>query len=118
MLKYLLLVFIISLCYSQIIQSAVCVFQPSTATTNYPNTAGYVQFDYDSNLNLTNITGFLTGFPPNTAHGFHVHIKGDMSAPDASSSGLHWNPLNNIHGGLYASGGGFNPNRRKPLLLT
>ena len=31
-------------------------------------------------------------------HGFHVHDKGDCSAPDASSAGGHWNPDGAPHG--------------------
>ena len=32
------------------------------------------------------------------AHGFHVHDKGDCSAPDASSAGGHFNPTGKAHG--------------------
>ena len=31
-------------------------------------------------------------------HGFHIHEKGDCSAPDASSAGGHFNPTNLHHG--------------------
>ena len=31
-------------------------------------------------------------------HGFHVHEKGDCSAPDAASAGGHFNPGNTPHG--------------------
>lgn len=31
-------------------------------------------------------------------HGWHVHEKGDCSAPDASSAGEHFNPENKKHG--------------------
>lgn len=31
-------------------------------------------------------------------HGFHVHEKGDCSAPDASSAGGHFNPTGSPHG--------------------
>ncbi|HEY8551165.1 MAG TPA: superoxide dismutase family protein [Vicinamibacterales bacterium] len=31
-------------------------------------------------------------------HGFHVHEKGDCSAPDASSAGGHFNPTSQQHG--------------------
>lgn len=39
----------------------------------------------------------LTGLTPGL-HGFHVHEKGDCSAPDASSAGGHFNPTNMPHG--------------------
>ncbi len=32
-------------------------------------------------------------------HGFHVHEKGDCSAPDGSSAGGHFNPTGAPHGG-------------------
>src|SRR5213079_384213 len=32
-------------------------------------------------------------------HGFHIHEKGDCSAPDAASAGLHFNPTQHKHGG-------------------
>src|ERR1700694_400110 len=32
-------------------------------------------------------------------HGFHIHEKGDCSAPDASSAGAHFNPTRQHHGG-------------------
>lgn len=32
-------------------------------------------------------------------HGFHLHEKGDCSAPDAASAGGHFNPTHQHHGG-------------------
>src|ERR1700682_1929949 len=32
-------------------------------------------------------------------HGFHIHEKGDCSAPDASSAGAHFNPTHKHHDG-------------------
>ncbi len=40
----------------------------------------------------------LAGLPPNSEHGFHVHDKGDCSAPDATSAGGHFNPGGTAHG--------------------
>jgi Cu-Zn family superoxide dismutase len=37
------------------------------------------------------------GLPPGM-HGFHVHEKGDCSAPDAMSAGGHFNPGSTPHG--------------------
>ena len=39
----------------------------------------------------------LSGLKPGE-HGFHVHEKGDCSAPDATSAGGHWNPGAQPHG--------------------
>jgi Cu-Zn family superoxide dismutase len=44
------------------------------------------------------LTGTLQGLTPNSEFGFHIHEKGDCSAPDASSAGGHFNPANSEHG--------------------
>jgi Cu-Zn family superoxide dismutase len=44
------------------------------------------------------LTGTLQGLAPNGEFGFHIHEKGDCSAPDASSAGGHFNPANAQHG--------------------
>jgi Cu-Zn family superoxide dismutase len=44
------------------------------------------------------ISGTIQGLQPNSEHGFHVHEKGDCSAPDASSAGGHFNPGAQAHG--------------------
>jgi Cu-Zn family superoxide dismutase len=31
-------------------------------------------------------------------HAVHLHENGDCSAPDATSAGPHWNPMNQAHG--------------------
>lgn len=40
----------------------------------------------------------VTGLEPGSEHGFHIHEKGDCSAPDASSAGGHFNPGGTAHG--------------------
>ena len=40
----------------------------------------------------------LSGLTPNREHGFHVHEKGNCSAPDASSAGGHFDPTSQPHG--------------------
>lgn len=44
------------------------------------------------------LTGAIQGLKPNSEFGFHIHEKGDCSAPDASSAGAHFNPTNAAHG--------------------
>lgn len=44
------------------------------------------------------IAGSIKGLTPNAEHGFHVHEKGDCSAPDGSSAGGHFNPDAQPHG--------------------
>ncbi len=40
----------------------------------------------------------VSGLRPNSEHGFHVHEKGDCSAPDAMSAAGHFNPGGKPHG--------------------
>jgi Cu-Zn family superoxide dismutase len=44
------------------------------------------------------VVGDITGLKPGK-HGFHIHEKGDCSAPDAASAGGHFNPGQHKHGG-------------------
>jgi Cu-Zn family superoxide dismutase len=44
------------------------------------------------------IAGSIKGLKPNAEFGFHVHEKGDCSAPDGSSAGGHFNPGGQPHG--------------------
>jgi len=43
------------------------------------------------------VTAEISGLTPG-AHGFHIHEKGDCSAPDATSAGGHFNPHQTAHG--------------------
>ncbi|MEM5429354.1 superoxide dismutase family protein [Cupriavidus oxalaticus] len=71
---------------------AAATLQPKSGT----NTAGTVTFQQQPGGVL--MTAAITGLPPNTVHGFHVHEKGDCSAPDAMSAGGHFNPGGKPHG--------------------
>ena len=44
------------------------------------------------------VTGDIENLTPGQ-HGFHLHDKGDCSAPDAASAGPHFNPSHQHHGG-------------------
>jgi Cu-Zn family superoxide dismutase len=44
------------------------------------------------------VSGRITGLAPG-AHGFHIHEKGNCTAPDGSSAGPHFNPETMKHGG-------------------
>jgi Cu-Zn family superoxide dismutase len=44
------------------------------------------------------MTGLVTGLKPESAHGFHIHEKGDCSSPDFKSAGEHFNPASQPHG--------------------
>lgn len=60
-------------------------------------TSGTVTFTRQPDGNGVKITAAISGLTPGK-HGFHLHEKGDCSAPDASSAGGHFNPSNVQHG--------------------
>jgi Cu-Zn family superoxide dismutase len=55
-------------------------------TVNFTETRGGVR-----------VVAHVTGLTPGN-HGFHIHEKGDCSAPDATSAGGHFNPGGAPHG--------------------
>ncbi len=57
--------------------------------------SGVVQFAEQNGT--VRIEATLRGLTPG-AHGFHIHEKGDCSAPDASSAGDHFSPNDAPHG--------------------
>jgi superoxide dismutase, Cu-Zn family len=59
-------------------------------------TKGEVNFVWQGHDVL--VSGKFSGLKPNSEHGFHVHEKGDCSAPDATSAGGHFNPDAKDHG--------------------
>jgi Cu-Zn family superoxide dismutase len=60
------------------------------------NTKGTVNFVWQGSDVL--VTGNFSGLRPNAEQGFHVHEKGDCSAPDAMSAAGHFNPDAKAHG--------------------
>ena len=68
----------------------------ATLSSTAGNTAsGTMTFSQsgDKVLVVANVSGLAPGL-----HGFHVHEKGDCSAPDAMSAGGHFNPTGKPHG--------------------
>jgi Cu-Zn family superoxide dismutase len=59
-------------------------------------TSGSVTFEQRGSKTI--ITAEVRGLPPNSEHGFHVHERGDCTAPDAMSAGGHFNPKSSPHG--------------------
>lgn len=57
--------------------------------------AGHMTFVQEGNIVV--VKGMFSGLTPG-AHGFHIHEKGDCSAPDATSAGGHFNPTGAKHG--------------------
>lgn len=72
-------------------KSAVAFLQPTQG--NQANGAVTFTQSGDTVFAETKVTGLTPG-----SHGFHIHEKGDCSAPDASSAGGHFNPGGEPHG--------------------
>jgi Cu-Zn family superoxide dismutase len=72
--------------------TATATLAPTAGNT----TSGTVQFAQRGDR--VQVTGEVRGLRPNAEHGFHVHEKGDCSAPDATSAGGHYNPTARPHG--------------------
>jgi len=70
-----------------------CVVLHPTAGNKIEGTVHFEQIAKD-----VRITGRITGLSPGK-HGFHIHMFGDCSAPDAASAGDHFNPGHADHGG-------------------
>lgn len=72
---------------------------PSAEATLTPtkgnNVSGSVSFSQKDDTVM--LTAKVSGLTPG-AHGFHVHDKGDCSAPDGTSAGGHFNPTAKPHG--------------------
>lgn len=66
------------------------------APTRGNHVEGDVSFLQKGELLL--VSAKISGLAPGL-HGFHIHEKGDCSAPDASSAGAHFNPTRGGHGG-------------------
>ena len=80
--------------------TAIAQVRPSKAATTQPsdnNVVGTVTFTQtDKGVSFV---ADIDGFAPNSKHGFHIHDKGDLSAPDLASAGGHFNPTKEPHGG-------------------
>lgn len=76
-------------------KSASATLEPSKAP-GQDNVAGMVHFMQAGNG--VKVHAVITGLTPNAKHGFHIHEKGDLSAPDLSSAGAHFNPGGHKHG--------------------
>src|SRR5262245_5941084 len=59
---------------------------------------GSGKVEFVSEAGGVRVSGKLEGLKPGE-HGFHVHEKGDCSAPDAASAGGHFNPMTMPHAG-------------------
>jgi len=72
-------------------QTATATLTPTAGNT----AAGTVTFTQTGDK--MTVSAKVTGLAPG-GHGFHIHEKGDCSAPDAMSAGGHFNPTGLHHG--------------------
>jgi Cu-Zn family superoxide dismutase len=71
------------------------VAEAKLAPTQGNKASGTVSFTQMGNK--VRVVARVSGLTPGS-HGFHVHDKGDCSAPDAMSAGGHFNPGGKPHG--------------------
>ena len=71
---------------------AVASLEPTTGNA----VRGSVTFTQDGDEVRVHAT--VSGLPPNSEHGFHIHDKGDCSSGDGMSAGGHFNPGGKPHG--------------------
>ena len=79
---------------------------PSVTTTLRPASGTQVQGRLTFTQLATDrvrVTGDISGHQPGVK-GFHIHEKGDCSAPDATSAGGHFNPGKMQHGATPKTG--------------
>eukprot|EP00698_Gefionella_okellyi_P010061 TRINITY_DN2588_c0_g2_i1.p1 TRINITY_DN2588_c0_g2~~TRINITY_DN2588_c0_g2_i1.p1 ORF type:complete len:638 (-),score=102.37 TRINITY_DN2588_c0_g2_i1:164-2077(-) len=79
---------------------AIAVLRNTFVNGAYTGVAATVVFsNQTSSSGLTQVSGSnIVGLAANTAHGFHIHQYGDLSAADASKCGDHYNPNAVAHG--------------------
>ncbi len=80
---------------------AIATIKPSAAAATQPSNndvTGKITFAEEGDHGVKVVID-LKGLTPDTKHGFHIHEKGDLSAPDLSSAGAHYNPTGMHHGG-------------------
>jgi len=63
---------------------------------------GSIYFSEHSNSNEVTIDINLSGLPPNSELGFHIHEAGDLS-DGCTSACAHFNPFKTVHGGKDSS---------------
>lgn len=81
-------------------KTAVANVAPSKASATQPaNGQPKGKIEFHQTGEKVHITGEIAGLKPNAKHAIHIHEKGDLSAPDLSSAGGHYNPGNHPHGG-------------------
>ena len=86
---------ILALAAIQTASAANVTAQAKLAPTANSKTSGLVTFEQTADG--VHVKAKVEGLTPGL-HGFHIHEKGDCSAPDGSSAGGHFNPTSAPHG--------------------
>ena len=81
-------------------KTAVANVTPSKASATQPtNGQAKGTITFHEMGGKVHITGEISGLKPNAKHAIHIHEKGDLTAPDLTSAGGHYNPEKHPHGG-------------------
>ena len=62
---------------------------------NSPTVTGVLTLTQSINSPKVRIVGQIKGLAPGN-HGFHIHESGDIVTPGCTSTGSHFNPLNQV----------------------
>lgn len=76
-----------------VVTEAVAVLRPTEGNDVH----GIVRFVQEGDR--VRVEARITGLPPNSRHGFHIHEFGDATSPDGKSAGGHYNPEGHDHAG-------------------
>jgi superoxide dismutase, Cu-Zn family len=74
------------------VTKAVCVLQPTAGN----KASGTVTFTQSGGK--VKVVADIAGLEPDSKHGFHIHEFGDISKPDGTGTGGHYNPEGHPHG--------------------
>ncbi len=89
--------------------SISCSMKKNTATAQIQGASGSSlmgEATFEETSDGVKMTLKVQGATPGT-HAVHLHESGDCSAPDATSAGPHWNPMNKAHGKRMENDGEF-----------
>ena len=89
-MKSVLMCSLLTLAMVQAASAATTKAEAKLAPTAGNKASGTVTFEQDADSVW--VKAKVEGLTPGL-HGFHIHEKGDCSAPDGSSAGGHFNPL-------------------------
>jgi len=75
-----------------VLNRSVAVLTP-TEGNNVRGTVFFLEND-----DQIEVRGYIRNLEPNSTHGFHIHEYGDITVPNGTGAGGHYNPEGNPHG--------------------